>query len=119
MRRTSSTLRGRRTAFIPALRHEALTPAYDFLIRLTMLEFRFKVIHVAAIDTGQGVASSLTEKIARKHVADNLAGMLMPMLEGAGFMMVEETGRLRSIVGVLRTIRSFKLRTSLSQERDS
>jgi SAM-dependent methyltransferase len=54
------------------------------------------------------VVSFLTEKIGREHVADNFAGMLMPMLEGAGFTMVEETGRLTSIFGVLRTIRAFK-----------
>lgn len=234
MRRTSSAMPGPRTAFIPALRHEALTPAYDFLIRLTMPEVRFKeeLIDVAAIDTGQRVldvgcgtgtllsmiaerhpdallagvdpdpqvlqraqrkiaqtghsvafrqgsatalpyaaesfdlvvsslvfhhltcgeklqamreihrvlapggelhlgdfgepdtramrvVSFLTEKIGREHVADNFAGMLMPMLEGAGFTMVEETGRHTSIFGVLRTIRAFKARTRRSQEGGS
>ena len=234
MPRTSSALPRPRTAFIPALRHEALTPAYDFFIRLTMPEVRFRqeLIDVAAIDTGQRVldvgcgtgtllamiaerhpdallagvdpdpqvlqraqrkiaqsghsvalrqgsatalpyaaesfdlvvsslvfhhltcgeklqamreihrvlapggelhlgdfgepdsramrvVSFLTEKIGREHVADNFAGMLMPMLEAAGFTMVEETGRLRSIFGVLRTIRAFKARTRRSQESDS
>lgn len=223
-----------RAPFIPALRHEALTPAYDVLIRLTMPELRFKqeLVDVAAIDTGQRVldvgcgtgtllamiaerhpdallagvdpdprvlqraqrkiaqsghaaalrqgsatalpyaaesfdlvvsslvfhhltcgeklqamreihrvlapggelhlgdfgepdsrvmqvVSFLTEKIGREHVADNFAGMLMPMLEAAGFTMVEETGRLRSIFGVLRTIRAFKARTRRSQGSDS
>lgn len=221
-------------AFIPALRHEALTPAYDFLIRLTMPEARFKqeLIDAAAIDTEQRIldvgcgtgtlllmiaerhpdvllagvdpdprvlqraqrkiaqsgrsvalrqasatalpyapesfdlvlsslvfhhltcaeklqamreihrvlapggelhlgdfgepdtramriASFLTEKIGREHVADNFAGMLMPMLEVAGFTMVEETGRFTSIFGVLRTIRAFKARPRRSQERGS
>ena len=219
------------TTFIPALRHTALTPAYDVLIRLTMPEVRFKqeLIDAAAIDTGQRVldigcgtgtlllmiaerhpdvllagvdpdprvlqraqrkiaqsgrsvalrqasatalpyapetfdlvlsslvfhhltcteklqamreihrvltpggelhlgdfgepdsrlmrvVSFLTEKIGQEHVADNFAGMLMPMLEGAGFTMVEETGRFTSIFGVLRTIRAFKPRTRRSQE---
>ena len=223
-----------RAPFIPALRHEALTPAYDFLIRLTMPELRFKeeLIDAAAIDRGQRVldvgcgtgtmllmiaqrhpdaslagvdpdprvleraqrkiaqagraialreasatalpyadesfdvvlsslvfhhltcceklqamreihrvlapggelhlgdfgepdsramrvVSFLTEKIGREHVADNFAGMLMPMLEGTGFTMVEETGRFTSIFGVLRTIRAFKARTRRSQGSDS
>ncbi len=234
MPRTSSALPGPRTTFIPALRHQALTPAYDLFLRLTMPEIHFKeeLIEVAAIDTGQrvldvgcgtgtllsmiaerhpdallagvdpdpqvlqraqrkiaqsghsvalrqgsatalpyaaesfdlvvsslvfhhltcgeklqamreihrvlapagelhlgdfgepdsrvmSVVSFLTEKIGREHVADNFAGMLMPMLEGAGFTMVEETGRFTSIFGVLRTIRAFKARARRSQERDS
>ena len=206
--------------FIPALSHDALTPAYDFLIALAMPERRFKcaLIDAAAIDAGHRVldvacgtgtllqmvaarqpgasltgididpkvlarakakvrgsavlelatataipfasstfdivlsslafhhltrdekaeamreilrvlrpggefhlgdfgpphtgsmrvASVLTEKIGREHVDDNYAGLLPPMLHGAGFNVVEETGRLASIFGTLRTVRAVK-----------
>ena len=106
-----------RAPFIPALRHEALTPAYDLLIRLTMPELRFKqeLIDAAPIDRGQHVL----DVGCGEHVDDNFAGSLMPMLEAAGFTMVEETSRLTSIFGVLRTIRAFKARTRRSQESDS
>ena len=206
--------------FIPALSHDALTPAYDFLIALVMPERRFKseLIDAAAIDSGHRVldvacgtgtllqmvaarhpntslagididpkvlarakakvgtkavldlasatalpltsetfdivlsslafhhltleekaaamrevhrvlrsggefhlgdfgpphtavmriASFLTEKIGREHVADNFAGLLVPMLHDAGFGLVEETARFASIFGTLRTLRAVK-----------
>ena len=54
------------------------------------------------------IASFLTEKIGREHVADNYAGFLVPMLDDAGFRVVEETGRFTSIFGTLRTVRAVK-----------
>jgi ubiquinone/menaquinone biosynthesis C-methylase UbiE len=206
--------------FIPALSHDALTPAYDFLIALVMPERRFKtaLIDAAAIDSGHRVldvacgtgtllqmvaerhpsvaltgididpkvlarakakigtkavlelasatalpfasetfdivlsslafhhltreekaaamrevyrvlrsggefhlgdfgppharlmriASFLTEKIGREHVADNYAGLLVPMLHYSGFREIEESGRVASIFGTLRTLRAVK-----------
>lgn len=206
--------------FIPALSHDALTPAYDFLIALVMPERRFKsaLIDAAAIDSGHRVldvacgtgtllqmvaerhpsatltgididckvlgrakakigskavlelasataipfvsgtfdivlsslafhhltreekvaamqeirrvlrpggafhlgdfgpphtavmriSSFLTEKLGREHVADNYAGLLVPMLHYTGFREVEESGRFASIFGTLRTLRAVK-----------
>jgi ubiquinone/menaquinone biosynthesis C-methylase UbiE len=57
---------------------------------------------------GMRIASFLTEKIGREHVADNFAGLLVPMLHYAGFGLVEETARFASIFGTLRTLRAVK-----------
>jgi ubiquinone/menaquinone biosynthesis C-methylase UbiE len=54
------------------------------------------------------IASFLTEKIGREHVADNFAGLLAPMLHDAGFGVVEETARFASIFGNLLTLRAVK-----------
>ena len=54
------------------------------------------------------IGSFLTEKIGREHVADNFAGLLVPMLHYAGFGLVEETARFASIFGTLRTLRAVK-----------
>lgn len=149
MPRTSSALPGPRTAFIPALRHEALTPAYDFLIRLTMPEVRFKqeLIAAAAIDTGQRVldvgcgTGTLLSMIAARHPDALLAGVdpdpqvlqsaqrkiakslhSVALRQGSATALpysAESFDLVLSIFGVLRTIRAFKARTRPSQESDS
>ncbi len=109
--------------FIPALSHDALTPACDFLIAFAMPAGRFKseLIDAAAIDSGHRVldvacgtgtllqmASFLTEEVGREHVADNFVGLLVPMLHDACFGVVEETARFASIFGTPRTLRAVK-----------
>jgi ubiquinone/menaquinone biosynthesis C-methylase UbiE len=54
------------------------------------------------------IGSFLTEKIGREHVADNYAGLLVPMLHYTGFHEIEESGRVASIFGTLRTLRAVK-----------
>ena len=54
------------------------------------------------------IGSFLTEKIGREHAADNFAGLLAPMLHYAGFREIEESGRVASVFGTLRTLHAVK-----------
>lgn len=49
------------------------------------------------------LTSFVTEKIGREHVQENYRGLLPGMAHDAGFVSVEETGRLATIAGILRS----------------
>ena len=70
-------------SYIPALSHDALTPAYDVLIALAMPERRFKtaLIDAAGIEAGQRIldvacgTGTLLRMVAERHPRAALAGI--------------------------------------------